>query len=99
MSFFLSYSKYVIIFNILSLVMILHCNNLRLISEKWALPHSSVVENLPATPRDAGAIPGSGRPPGRENGNPLQCSCLGNPMERGAWRVQGVTRVKTQLSD
>ena len=50
---------------------------------------------------DVGSIPGSGRPPGGENGNPLQYSCLGNPMERGAWRatLQGVTRVKTQLSD
>ena len=30
-------------------------------------------------------IPGSGRSPGEGNGNPLQCSCLGNPMDRGAW--------------
>ena len=98
MSFFLSHSKYVITFDILSLAMILHCNNLRLISEKWALPHSSVVICLQHKRR---AIPGSGKPPGGENGNPLQYSCLGNPMERGAWRatVQGVTRVKTQLSD
>ena len=50
---------------------------------------------------DEGSTPGSGRSPGIGNGNPLQYSCLGNPMERGAWRatVQGVTRVKTQLSD
>ena len=34
---------------------------------------------------DPGSIPGSGRPPGKGNGNPLQCSCLENPMERGAW--------------
>ena len=34
---------------------------------------------------DAGSIPGSGRHPGEGNGNPLQCSCLGNPMDRGAW--------------
>ena len=34
---------------------------------------------------DAGSIPGSGRSPGEENGNPLQNSCLGNPMDRGAW--------------
>ena len=32
-----------------------------------------------------GLIPGSGRSPGEENGNPLQYSCLGNPMDRGAW--------------
>ena len=37
--------------------------------------------------RDAGSILGSGRSPGEENGNPFQCSCLGNPMDRGAWRA------------
>ena len=43
-----------------------------------------------------GLIPGSGRSPGEGNGNPLQHSCLGNPMDRGAWRgiEQGVTRVE-----
>ena len=35
---------------------------------------------------DLGSIPGSGRSPGERNGNPLQYSCLGNPMDRGAWR-------------
>jgi len=35
--------------------------------------------------RDSGSIPGSGRYPGKGNGNPLQSSCLGNPMDRGAW--------------
>ena len=34
---------------------------------------------------DEGLIPGSERCPGEENGNPLQCSCLQNPMDRGAW--------------
>ena len=34
---------------------------------------------------DVGLIPGSGRAPGEENGNPLQYPCLGNPMDRGAW--------------
>ena len=36
--------------------------------------------------RDLGSIPGSGRSPGEMNGNPLQYSCLENPMDRGAWR-------------
>ena len=36
--------------------------------------------------RDAGSIPGSRRSPGEGNGNPLQCSCLGNPTDREAWR-------------
>ena len=47
-----------------------------------------------------GSIPGSGRSPGGGNGNPLQYSCLGNPMGRGAWRatVHGVTRVRHDLA-
>ena len=35
--------------------------------------------------RDVGSIPGSGRAPGEENGNPLQYSCMGNPIDRGVW--------------
>ena len=49
-----------------------------------------VVKNSPAKAgdlRDMGSILGSGRSPGEENGNPLRYSCLGNPMDRGAWRV------------
>ena len=54
----------------------------------------SVVKNLPANARDAGLIPGSGRFPGEGNDNPLQYSCLGNPMDTGAWPVtiSGVTK-------
>ena len=43
----------------------------------------SVIKNLPANAGDAGLTPGSGRSPGEGNGNPLQYSCLGNPMDRG----------------
>ena len=50
-------------------------------------PGGSVVKNLPANAGDTGLIPGSGRSPGEGNGNPLQYSCLGNPMDRGAWRA------------
>ena len=62
-----------------------------------------MVKNLPANAgdtRDVGSIPGSGRVPGEENGNPLQYSCLGNPMDRGAWwaTVHGVTKSQTWLS-
>ena len=49
-----------------------------------------MVKNLPANRGDTGQmglIPGSGRSPGEGNGNPFQCSCLGNPMKRGAWRA------------
>ena len=50
---------------------------------------------------DAGLIPELGRSPGEGNGNPLQYSCLGNPMDRGAWQatVHGVTKSWTWLSD
>ena len=49
---------------------------------------------------DAGSILGSGIPPGGGNGNPLQDSCLGNPMDRGAWwaTVHGVAKSRTRLS-
>ena len=49
-----------------------------------------MVKNLPANAedvRDEGSIPGSGRSPGGGHGNPLQCSCLENPLDRGAWRA------------
>jgi len=50
---------------------------------------------------DMGLIPGSGRSSGEGNGNPLQYSCLENPMDRGAWwaTVHGVTKSRTQLND
>ena len=51
-------------------------------------PGGSVVKNLPASAGDTGdmgSIPGSGRFPGRRNGNPLQYSCLENPKDRGTW--------------
>ena len=46
-----------------------------------------MVKNPPANAGDAVLIPGLGRPPGTGNGNPLQYSCPGNPMDRGAWWV------------
>ena len=63
-------------------------------------PGGSVVKNPPTSAgntRDAGLIPGSRRSPGVRNGNPLQYSCLGNPMDRGAWRatVHGVAESDT----
>jgi len=60
-------------------------------------PGGSAVKNPPASAGDAGevgSIPGLGRSPGEGNGNPLQYSCLGNPMDRGEWQatVHGVTK-------
>ena len=49
-----------------------------------------VVKNLPASAEDlgdAGSIPGSGKSPGGGHGDPLQYSCLENPVDRGAWRA------------
>ena len=50
---------------------------------------------------DPGSIPGLGRSPGEGNGNPLQYSCLENPMDRGAWRAifHGVAKSRTRLND
>ena len=53
-------------------------------------PGGTVVKNLPANAgdeRDTGLIPGLGRSPGEGRGNPLQYSCLENPMENGAWQA------------
>ena len=53
-----------------------------------------MIKNLPAGAKDTGdtgLIPGSGRSPGVENGNPLQYSCLENSMDRGAWWRKAVS--------
>ena len=58
-------------------------------------PCSSVGKESACNAGDLGSTSGSGRSPGGGNGNPLQHSCLENPMDRGAWRaaVHGVARV------
>ena len=61
-----------------------HMINLFLGSHILGFPKGSVIKNLPANAGDVGSIPGSGRSPGKGNGNPLQCSCLGNPVDGGA---------------
>ena len=60
-------------------------------------PGGSVVKNLPANAGDTGSIPGFGRCPREGNGNPLQYSCLGNPMDRRPWwaTVHGVAKSRT----
>ena len=54
----------------------------------WGFLSGAVVKNPPANAGDAGLIPASARFPGGGNGNPLQYSCLENPMNRGAWQCQ-----------
>ena len=53
-----------------------------------------MIKNPPVNAGDAGLIPASGRSPGVGNDNPLQYSCLGNPMDGGAWQitVHGVSK-------
>ena len=62
----------------------------------WGFPGTSVGKESSCSTGDQGLIPGLGRSPGEGNGNPLQDSCLENPLDRGAWRarVHGVARVR-----
>ena len=61
---------------------------------RGGFPGSSVGKESACNSGDPGLISGSGRSPGKGNGNPLQYSCLGNPIDRGAWQatVHGVAR-------
>ena len=60
-------------------------------------PGGSEVKASACNAGDPGSIPGMGRSPGEGNGDPLQYSCLENPMDRGAWwaTVHGVTKSRT----
>ena len=62
---------------------------------------SSAVKASACNAGDLGSIPGLGRSPGEGNGNPLQYSCLENPVDGGVWwaTVHGVTKSRTRLSD
>ena len=64
------------------------------LQSRKGFPSGSVVKNPPANAGNVSSIPGLGRSPGGGNGNQLQYSCLGNPMDRGAWRaaVRGVAK-------
>ena len=69
---------------------------------QWGFQVVLVVKNLPANAgdsREVRSIPGLGRSPGEGNGNLLQYSCLGNPMDRGVWEtiVHGIAKSWTQL--
>ena len=67
------------------------------LKHNMGFPGSAVIKNLPASAggtRDVGSVPGSGRSPGVGNGNPLQYSCLENPVDKGHWQatVRGVAK-------
>ena len=70
-------------------------------AEEASFPGGSRVKTPPANAENTGGVgltPGSGRSPGEAHGHPLQCACLGNPMDRGAWwaAVHGLTKGGTQ---
>ena len=71
------------------------------IIQKWGLLCGSDGKESAYNARDMGSIPRSRSFPGGEHGSPLLCSCLENPMDRGAWRatVQGVSKSRTRLSN
>ena len=63
---------------------------LMMVNDKWPSQLVLVIKKPPANAgdiRDAGSSPGLSRSPGGGHGNPLQYSCLGNPMDRGAWQA------------
>ena len=64
-------------------------------------PGGLVVKNPPANAGDSDSVPGLERFPGEGNVNSLQYSCLGNPMDRGAWRdlIQSVVKSQTGLRE
>ena len=69
--------------------------------ETLGFPGGSFGKEPVCNAGDLGLIPGWGRPPGGGHGNPLQYSCLGNLMDRGAWwaTVHGAAKSQTRLSD
>ena len=88
---------FVLFFPLYSTAFLLYKNDLLVL---WGALGGAVVKNLTPNTGDLGLIPESGRCPGAGNGNPLQDSCLENPMDGGAWRatVHRVTKSQTRLS-
>ena len=87
-------------FTLKSITLKLYCAVYTVLLGLLGFSGSSVVKNPPASAGNVGLIPGSGRSPGGRNDNPLQCSCLENPKDRGAWWaiLHVVTKSQTRLS-
>ena len=79
------------------IIIIMQDRNQALVSAYWDLPVAQMAKKSACNAGDPGSIPGLGRSPGEGNGNPLQYSCLENPMDRGAWwvTVHGVAKSQT----
>ena len=77
------------------------CSNRFLVGNKMGFFGDSNGKEFAYSMGDSASIPGSGRSPGGGHDNPLQFSCLENPMDRGAWwaTVHGVTKSQTRLSN
>ena len=77
----------------------MYFNIIKVIYDKPGLPKWCSGKASSANAGDKGSIPGTGRSPGEGNSNPLQYSCLENPMDRGAWRtiVHRVAKSQTRL--
>ena len=84
-------------------IKVVYCHPVYLtyIQSTSGFPGGSDVKASACNAGDLGLIPGLGRYPGEGNGNPLQYSCLENPMDRGAWCtiVHGVAKSRTRLSN
>ena len=77
------------------------CRNGAFWYSEWGFPGGRVVRNLPASARDTkdmSSIPGPGRSPGGGNGSLLQCSCLENSMDRGAWQAKSMESQRVRHS-
>ena len=87
--------------NYIYLSSLYHHNYFKVFYEQLSSLVAQTVKHLPTMQVDPGSIPWSGTSPGEGNGNPLQYSCLENPMNGGAWQasVCGVAKSLTRLSD
>ena len=86
---------------VICILLMTNCVNWPFICLPVAFPGDSDGKASAYNAGDPGSIPGSGRSSGEGNGNPLQCFCLENPMDGGAWlaNVHGVAKSWTRLSD
>ena len=69
------------------------------IHAKWGFPRGSKGKESACNVEDLSSIPGPGRFPGEENGNPLQYSCLGNPIDRADWWRQSMALQESNMND